>query len=87
MSGPLRGTEVMKETRGSDRRSLSRETTRGAPFITREIGERKTGKDDAAEGGHSALGLSKISVRIEVRLVLKPIEGLTGLGESGHREL
>jgi hypothetical protein len=86
VSGPLRGTDVMKHTTRSGRRSLPRETTSRAALVAREIGERKSREDDAAEREHSKGRLDQIGVRVERRLFGQPIETLSSLCDRGRRE-
>src|SRR5208283_462157 len=89
MSGPLRGTDVMKQTTRSGRRSwppvvVARDHEGGAPLVAGQIGERETGEDDAAEREHSAGALDEIGVGVELGLVGQPVQGSASLGDGRH---
>jgi hypothetical protein len=57
-----------------------------ASLLTREIGERKSGENDAAEQKHSASRLDEISIRIKIWLGSEPLKPHSDLRDSGHWE-
>ena len=63
-----------------------RDHQRRAALVAREVGKRKSSKNDAAEREHSTRRLDQVGVRVEFRLFGKPIETLSGLRNRGHRE-
>lgn len=56
-------------------------------LVAREISERESGKNDAAEREHSARWLDQVGVGVELGFLGKPVETLSGLCNRGHREL
>ena len=58
----------------------------GAALVAREVGEGKSGKNDAAEREHSARRLDQVGVGVELRFLGQPVEPLSRLCERGHGE-
>jgi hypothetical protein len=65
---------------------VARDHQSRAALVAREVGERKSSKNDAAEREHSARWLNQVGVGVEFRLFVKPVEPLSGLRNRGDRE-
>jgi hypothetical protein len=86
ISGPARGTEVIKQTTRSDRRSLSRDTTRAGRLVPGKICKRESRQNDATEREHLSGLRYQVRISVEVRFLGQPIEGSPGLSHGGHRQ-